>query len=64
MLDARLDSLRLAVNENWSELEAMENGGNLVIRVKTPLKFGQSNGTPKIVANFNYRNPSNQRHRL
>ena len=66
MLDPRLDCLRIAVNEDWNELEALENEGNLVIRVKKPFKFGRvgPGGKPKVVANFDFRNPSGQRHRL
>lgn len=38
-LDPRLDCLKTAVNEDWNELEAVEANGELVIKVKEPVKF-------------------------
>jgi len=34
-LDIRLQCLRTAIKEDWSELEAEEANGSLVIRLKT-----------------------------
>jgi len=34
-LDSRLNCLRIAIKEDWPELEAEDANGNLVIRLKT-----------------------------
>ena len=59
-LDRRLDCLRTAILEDWDELEAIEENGNLIIRVKEPIKQDRLAEAPAYKQVEKQRKPSAQ----